>query len=269
MSECVGVAVSLARSMVCFHRCVAQISVLLLLLFGYGANAQTLSQQPHTIIFEVAPDPHEAVLLQHWRRLSSAQRHDISIAVANRVVPVVLRHHRASGVLVQQIGSYLDDTNVSFALHLEDGDSLEVAGALACTLGQDSVLVMASQPFAGSRYHDAINISVGEKNLEQIDQIYRRLRHSIGVQLIDGQTTSHGAMTILLPPGADVSRSVTLMKTTLGNAYEIQTVGRHAALADSVVWTDPVSSDSTSESVDPGCDSFKAQAITEWTQALH
>ena len=268
MSERVGVAAHLAHLMACFHRRLVLISVLLLLVFGYGANAQTLSQQPHTIIFEVAPDPHEAVLLQHWRKLSSTQRHDISSAVANRVVPVVLRQLRASGVLVEQIGSYLDETNPSFALHLEKGDPLKVASLLACTLAQHSVLVLASKPFVGSRYLDAINISVGEKNIEQIDQIYRRLRHGMGAQLIDGQTTSHGMMTILLPPGTDVNRSAARLKITLSGAHDVQAVERHAAWVGPVEGSDIASSSSLSESVDPNCDSFKAQATTELIQSL-
>ena len=128
-----------------FRRCLAFFGVLLLVLCGYGANAQTQLPHARAIIFEVAPDPHEGALLQNWRGLSVAQRHDISIAVAHRTVPIVLRHLRGSGVLVEQIGSYLDETNPSFALHLEKGDPLKVASLLACTLTQHSVLVLCNE----------------------------------------------------------------------------------------------------------------------------
>ncbi|MGE4126362.1 MAG: hypothetical protein AB7E59_14060 [Pusillimonas sp.] len=243
--------------------------MLLLVLCGYRANAQTQLPHARAIIFEVAPDPHEGALLQHWRGLSVAQRHEISIAVAHRTVPVVLRHLRGSGVLVEQIGSYLDETNPSFALQLEKGDPLKVAGLLACTLAQHSVLVLATQPFAGSRYYDAFKIAVGQHSLEQIDALYRRLRQNIGVQLIDGQTTSDGTMTILLPPGTDANRSAALLKITLGDAYDVQAVERHAAWVGPVEGYDLASSGSLSESVVPNCDSFKAQATTELIQSLN
>ncbi len=197
--------------------------------FSGLASAQNLVPVAQAIIFEVAPDPDQQALLQQWRSLNAQQRHAISSTVANHVVPVLLESQHAEGSITAQIGSYLEDTNPSFALHLERGNALNVARQLACVLSQHSVLVMAPESFPGSRSFDTLHMAVGETTLEEIDAIYQKIRRLDELPQINGQTTSRGQMTILLLNGVDASLAAATVEKAFSRQYRTQVGVVHGA----------------------------------------
>ena len=101
------------------------------------------------MIFEVAPDPNNEALTNAWRGLSQEQRLAVSERVARSVVPSVLKQFDTDGIIAAQVGSYLDDTNPSFTLLLNKGDTVEIARTLGFALAQDSMLVVSPKEFKG------------------------------------------------------------------------------------------------------------------------
>lgn len=197
-------------------------------LFRQGARAESTG----TIIFEVAPDPNNAELSDRWNQLSAEQRIRISEQVAKQVVPGVLDVSGASGQVTGQIGSYLNDTNPSFAIRLDGGNPMEVAKALGFVLSQDSMMAISTAPFDGSFGAVAVRISVGQKTEAEIDAIYQALRGIEGQPQIQGQTTSDGVMTVLLGEGVDAKAMASAMDEKLGGQYEIVTHTINAAFPE-------------------------------------
>lgn len=184
--------------------------------------------------FEVAPDPNNVALVERWRALTQEQRLEISLRVANEVVPKVLKGLKFKGEILPQTGSYLNDTNPSFAIRLDKGDAAELSKVLGFVLAQDSMMAIASDEFAGSFKTRAFRIAIGEKTTQEIEQIYNTLRAITmeGKQPIGGQSTSGGVMTILLDSDTNVDVLSTLVNTALGNAYDIGVAEVFAAFPD-------------------------------------
>lgn len=173
--------------------------------------------------FEVAPDPNNAELVNRWRDLSQENRLQISLSVAQNIVPKVLKQLKFKGEILPQVGSYLEDTNPSFALRLDKGDPATLAKVLGFVLSQDSMMVIASNEFANSFQSSALRINIGEKTSEEVAQIYETLRAITidGNQPIGGQSTSGGIMTILLDSGTDVEVLSTLVDSALNEQYDV------------------------------------------------
>lgn len=218
-------------------------------LFRQAARAA----EAGTVVFEVAPDPNNAELTSRWNELTAQQRLDASKRVAQQIVSDVLSVAGASGQLTDQIGSYQDFTNPSFAIRLVDGDPMEVARALGFVLSQDSMMAIAPTPFEGSFEAGAIRIAVGEKTEAEIDEIYQALRGIEGQPQIQGQTTSNGYMTILLDEGVDAEALANAMDETLGGQYEIETHSINAAFPEKQEY------DYASAESDPGGDAGLAR----------
>jgi hypothetical protein len=173
--------------------------------------------------FEVAPDPNNAELVNRWRELSQEDRLQVSLEVAREVVPKVLKQLKFKGEILPQVGSYLDDTNPSFALRLDKGDPATLSKVLGFVLSQDSMMAIASDEFANSFESRALRINIGEKTSEEVAQIYDTLRAITidGQQPIGGQSTSGGMMTILLDSDTDVEVLSTLVDSALNKQYDI------------------------------------------------
>lgn len=188
--------------------------------------------EPATVVFEVAPDPNNFALANRWRSLGNAERLDASNRVAQEIVPAVLEAAGATGTIVNQVGSYLDDTNPSFAIKLTKGDPVEVARGLGFVLSQDSMMVVAPRAFEGSFETGAIRINVGQQTEAQIDAIYQSLRAIEGFPQIQGQSTTDGFMTIMLDPSVDPQAMAQAIDQTLGGAYTVDFASIHAAFPE-------------------------------------
>lgn len=173
--------------------------------------------------FEVAPDPNNIDLVERWRTLTQEQRLDISLRVANEIVPKVLKQLKFKGEVLPQTGSYLEDTNPSFAIRLDNGDAAQLSKVLGFVLSQDSMMAIASDEFAGSFKTSALRIAIGEKTTQEVEQIYNALRALTvdGKQPIGGQSTSGGVMTILLDSDTDAGALSTLVNNALSDAYAV------------------------------------------------
>lgn len=183
------------------------------------------------IVYEVAPDPNDAAVSQAWNQLTTEQRLTASEAVTHVITPQVLAVLGASGKQVTQIGSYLDDTNTSFALTLDQGDALSVSHALGYVLSQDSMVILSSNPFQGGDATGVVDIHIGDKSAAEIDAIYQRLR-TIKVgdeQPIGGQSTTNGIMAVLNFSNINTMELGALIDAKLAGAYHIQGHNIYAA----------------------------------------
>lgn len=188
--------------------------------------------EPATVVFEVAPDPNNFALANRWRSLGNAERLDASNRVAQEIVPAVLQAAGAQGSIVNQVGSYLDDTNPSFAIKLTQGNPVEVAKALGFVLSQDSMMVVAPRPFEGSFETGAIRINIGQQTNEQVDAFYQSLRNIDGFPQIQGQSTTEGFMTIMLDPSVDAQTMAEAIDQTLGGDYTVDFASIHGAFPE-------------------------------------
>jgi GNAT superfamily N-acetyltransferase len=189
----------------------------------FGQEAVDRAPQPR-VIYEVAPDPNNTELAARWRQLTPEQRLAVSKIVAAEILPGVLRDLGASGRVLDQIGSYLDDTNPSFALALAAGDVDTVAKIFGFVLSQDSMMAISPKEFPGSFLTSALRLDIGDKTFDEVAAIYATLRAITlpdGRQPIGGQTTSDGEMTILLGAEDDADALSLLVDSALDGVYKV------------------------------------------------
>ena len=175
------------------------------------------------VLFEIAPDPNNKPLTEAWRSLDNAVRLAISERIVQDMVPKVLSAFDTSGILVNQVGSYLEDTNPSFALLLDKGDVVEVSKALGFALSQDSMMIVSPKEFKGGDLVNAITVELGDVSPQEIESIYNRLREIEvdGERPVGGQTFTNGGMTILNYSDVDTSTLAGLIDNQLGNEYAV------------------------------------------------
>lgn len=195
-------------------------------------QAPVVDQEAPSVIFEVAPDPNNVDLTERWNQLSVNERLDVSRRVANQVIPGVLEASGAQGRVTEQIGSYLEETNPSFAVRLEAGDPMQVARGIGFALSQDSMMVVAPNQFEGSFEAGAVQIVVGEQTEQQIDDLYQQIRGIEGIPQVQGQTTVDGQMTILLEEGVNEEAVAQAIDNALGNQFEVRTTTVNAAFPE-------------------------------------
>ena len=175
------------------------------------------------VVFEVAPDPNNEALTNRWRQLSQDDRLAVSRDVARKLLPEFLARIGASGQIKTQVGSYLEDTNPSFALALKAGDPVEVAKALGYGLAQDSMVVLSEKQFPGGSRVGAVTVEIGDKSSAEIDAIYQVLRDikAGDEQPIAGQSTVNGVMTILNYSNVETAELADLADKALEGEYQI------------------------------------------------
>lgn len=180
--------------------------------------------EPFTqVIFEVAPDPKgDPNLLSRWDSMSSSEKFRISDEIGREVAQSEVAELGASGEVVSQVGSYLDDTNPSFAVRLDEGDPVQLAKNLGFRLDQDSMMIMSSKEFDGSFRSPVVAIDVGDLSLSEVDGIYQTLRNVEGVPKISGQSTVDGRMIILLDEGADADLVGGAFDKALNGKYSVK-----------------------------------------------
>lgn len=184
--------------------------------------ANSTPAEPPRVNFEVAPDPNDAPLAAAWNSLQPAARQDISNRIAQQIVPKVLDTLGTQGDLTHQVGSYLDDTNPSFALKLRDPSKVgDVANMLGHVLSQDSMMAIAEKPFPGAEKVDAIAVDLKG---EDPKAIYDKL-HAItvdGEQPIQGQTTVDGKMWVLNYSKVPTDQLADLVDKTLDSSHIVE-----------------------------------------------
>jgi hypothetical protein len=178
---------------------------------------------PQQILFEVAPDPNNQPLTEAWRGLDPALRLTISNRIAQEIVPKVLAASNARGSVVSQVGSYLDDTNPSFALMLERGDPLDIAKSIGFALSQDSMMVVSPKAFKGGDVVQSVTVNIGNKTPQEVADIYNSLREIEvdGNKPIGGQTFANGFMTVLNYSDVATNKLADLIDKKLNSQYTV------------------------------------------------
>jgi len=177
------------------------------------------------VLFEVAPNPKDKDLSAHWNSLDETAKTAISTKVLSDILPEVLAKTGVKANMHLQYGGYMDDTNPSMSLVLGKDTSDEQADmltrVLGSTLGQDSMMRVAKKSFAGSTEMGAVVIKV-PKNItyKDVQNLYNKLRGSIGADVITGHTTDAGRMIILVDKyqADNIGRQVSQV---LGDDYDV------------------------------------------------
>jgi Large polyvalent protein associated domain 38/ADP-Ribosyltransferase in polyvalent proteins len=186
------------------------------------------------IVFEVAPDPDNKELSDKWNAIDESSRLNISNRIAEQIVDDAFEATNSRGTIEKQIGSYLNNTNPSFAISLKEGNPLEFAKFLGHALSQKSMVVLSSDEGEGLSKTGAIIVSVGNKSAKEIDEIYQKLRriHLYGEQSIGGQSTINGEMIILNYSKADTSMLAKEIDYRLGREYNVEYTDIYAAFPE-------------------------------------
>jgi hypothetical protein len=180
-------------------------------------------REPAKVIYEVAPDPNNVELTERWNALPTEQKTEISKRVGARIVEAALPILKARGRVADQVGSYLDFTNPSFALVLEDGDPIEMSKLLGFALSQDSMMVVSGDSAPGLEQTGGIVINIGDLSFNQVDAIYQQLREIEvnGQKPVGGQTTVDGKMIVLNYSGLPSSDLAQLIDQQLNGQFRV------------------------------------------------
>jgi len=177
------------------------------------------------VIYEVAPDPNNVELTDRWNALPVEQKTEISKRVGARIIEMALPIIGARGRVADQVGSYLEFTNPSFALVLDEGDPIEASKLLGFALSQDSMMVVSGDQAPGLDPTGGIVIDIGEVPFDQVDAIYQQLREIEvnGEKPVGGQTTVDGKMIVLNYSGLQSSDLASLIDQKLGGQFDVAT----------------------------------------------
>lgn len=186
------------------------------------------------VVFEVAPDPNNEQLVAAWRELSPERRAEISNKIARPLMKRIGDLFETRVRLSTQVGSYLDDTNPSFAMLVDSGDVVEIAKTAGFVLSQDSMIAFSPKPFKGGAETGAVTIDVGDINATQVDEIYQRLRQIRvgGEQVVGGQSTFNGQMVVLNYSNVDTETLASLINNQLQNDYVVRTAEVYTAFPE-------------------------------------
>ena len=180
-------------------------------IVSYSLTQPTEEEQVD-IAFEVAPDPKNIELVEEWSTLNPDQQRRVSNSVVKIMMPKIKRLFGANAETFEQIGSYEDKTNTSFALRVQNqqkGDVLDIAKSLGFALNQDSMFVVSNKRLKGTDKGDMTTLTVGDMNQDQVDALYKTIRNSpelkiqndkqieINDSVVQGQSTLDGEMMII------------------------------------------------------------------------
>ena len=208
-------------------------------LLERGRKRVILEQEKETpkrkrVVFEVAPDPNNKALTDKWRSLPTEKRIEISNRIGNKIVKDALDKFVLTGYVDTQIGSYGDDTNPSFALYLNSGDSVSVANFLGYALSQDSMMVISPKEGKGLDKTGAVRVNIGNATADQINDIYQQLREIEvdGEKPIGGQSFMNGHMVILNYSNVETSELAKLINEKLQDKYNVITEDVYSAFPE-------------------------------------
>jgi hypothetical protein len=199
-------------------------------LLERGRKRVVLEEEKETpkrkrVIFEVAPDPNNKALTAKWNGLPNEVRIEISDRIGNKIIKDALDKFGIKGYVDSQVGSYLDDTNPSFALYLESGDSVAMAKFLGYALSQDSMMVVSPKEVKGLDKTGAVRVNIGNASAKKVDKIYQQLREIEvdGEKPIGGQSFMNGHMVVLNYSNVPTNELAVLINDKLGQKYEVIT----------------------------------------------
>jgi len=208
-------------------------------LLERGRKRVVLAEEKETpkrkrVIFEVAPDPNNKALTAKWKSLSNEERIEISDKIGNKIIKTALDKFGLKGYVDTQVGSYLDDTNPSFALYLESGDSVAMANFLGYALSQDSMMVVSPKPAKGLDKTGSVRIKVGNLEARDVDKIYQRLREIEvdGEKPVGGQSYMNGHMVVLNYSNVPTKELAVLINNKLGKDFEVITEDVYTAFPE-------------------------------------
>jgi hypothetical protein len=186
------------------------------------------------VVFEVAPDPNNEQLVNAWRALSPERRSEISNRIAKPLTKRIGDLFNTRVRLSSQVGSYLDDTNPSFAMLVDSGDVVEIAKTAGFVLSQDSMIAFSPKPFKGGAATGAVTVEVGDITASQVEAIYKSLREIRvgGEQVVGGQSTFNGQMVVLNYSNVDTEALASLINTQLKNDYVVRTTEVYTAFPE-------------------------------------
>jgi hypothetical protein len=197
-------------------------------LLERGRKRVVLEEEKETpkrkrVIFEVAPDPNNKALTDKWRSLPNEVRIKISDKIGNTIIKNALEKLGLTGYVDTQVGSYLDDTNPSFALYLDSGDSVAAAKFLGYALSQDSMMVVSPKEGKGLDQTGAVRINIGDVPASKVDKIYQQLREIEvdGEKPVGGQSYMNGHMVVLNYSGVPTDQLAKLINDKLDDKYEV------------------------------------------------
>lgn len=157
--------------------------------------------------FEVAPNPDDTKTKKVWEELNLASKIRVSNSVIEAITPLVLGTFNARGRNINVVGSYLNDTNPSFALRISSMDEkfspVDIANSLGYSLRQQSMMVVSPEMSDGLFQTSASFVDVKNISFAKVKDIYKKLRESPSLQddkgesYIGGQSTLDGQMVIL------------------------------------------------------------------------
>ena len=193
--------------------------------FFEGERKQPKSRQ---VVFEIAPNPDDKDLSALWGSLSHNQKIEISNKVKDKFTKSVMDAIGARGRVTSQVGSYLDETNASYAMYLEKGNAINAANALGFVFKQQSMLVVSPTKLSGLDNFGSVVVDIGDKSFYEIEDIYNTLRsiNINGKQPVSGQTTSNGKMIILNKPdwsGVETDELAEYVDAAFGYDYNVLT----------------------------------------------
>ena len=167
-------------------------------------QAKNLAAEPTAaaIMFEVAPDPANEELTAKWKALSPLRRQEISVRVAETIVPRVLQEYGIAADMVLQVGGWKGNTNVGFALRMPPSPLVrQIARAIGESLSQEGMFSISATEFNGSSKTGIIRLQL-QPGLtpEQIGDLYGNTLYPLGIQ---GHATFEDSMVIALDSSVD------------------------------------------------------------------
>ena len=191
----------------------------------------------------VAPDPFDKAVVDAWRKLPTDRRLNISEKIIKTLLPNAMEQFGGEGRVASQVGSYLDDTNPSFALYLDKGNPVEISKYLGYILGQDSMTVISPRPAPGLEQVGAVIVDINSQDPVKVNEVYQRL-HQITVgeeQPVQGQSTINGKMVVLNYSNLSTNDLAKAIANELAGAYDVATTEVYSAFPekDSYDYTDP------------------------------
>ena len=208
-------------------------------LLERGRKRVVLTEEKETpkrkkLIFEVAPDPNNKALTAKWRALPNQSRINISEKIGNIIIKNALNTFGLKGYVDTQVGSYLDDTNPSFALYLDSGDAVAMTKFLGHALSQDSMMVLSPKPAKGLDKTGAVRINIGNMSSSGVDNIYQQLREIEvdGEKPVGGQSYMNGHMVVLNYSNVPTDQLASLINKKLDKSYEVITEDVYTAFPE-------------------------------------
>jgi hypothetical protein len=208
-------------------------------LLERGRKRVVLEEEKETpkrkrVIFEVAPDPNNEALTNKWRSLPNEVRIKISEKIGNIIIKAALTEFGLKGYVDTQVGSYLDDTNPSFALYLNSGDSVAVAKFLGYVLSQDSMMVVSAKEAKGLEKTGAVRVNIGDAPASKVDKIYQQLREIEvgGEKPVGGQSYMNGHMVVLNYSNVPTDQLAKLINDKLNDNYDVITEDVYTAFPE-------------------------------------